>query len=118
VLSLLCVASLLGCLYAPLGSVWVWSVVLGLSQGALFPIALMLIVLRAPDANLTRHLSSMAQGVGYILASAGPLLAGLLHAWTGNWAGLAALVVGLGAAMLVAGLGAGRPRQIKASYGA
>ncbi|MBW4024743.1 MAG: MFS transporter, partial [Proteobacteria bacterium] len=29
VLSLLCVASLLGCLYAPLGSVWIWSVLLG-----------------------------------------------------------------------------------------
>ena len=116
-LSLLCVASLLGCLYAPLGSVWVWSVLLGFSQGGLFPIALMLIVLRAPDANLTRHLSSMAQGVGYILASAGPLLAGLLHASTGNWTGLAALVVGLGAAMLVAGLGAGRARHIRVSYG-
>jgi CP family cyanate transporter-like MFS transporter len=116
-LSLLCVASLLGCLYAPLGSVWVWSVLLGFSQGGLFPIALMLIVLRAPDANLTRHLSGMAQGVGYILASAGPLLAGLLHASMGNWTGVAVLVVVLGAAMLAAGLGAGRARHIKAGYG-
>jgi CP family cyanate transporter-like MFS transporter len=113
-LSLFCVSSLLGCLYAPLGAVWVCSVLLGLSQGSLFPIALMLIVLRTPDANATRQLSSMAQGVGYILASAGPLLAGLLHAWMGNWTGLAVLVVGLGAAMLLAGLGAGRARQIKA----
>jgi CP family cyanate transporter-like MFS transporter len=116
-LSLLCVISLLGCLYAPLGSVWVWSVLLGFSQGGLFPIALMLIVLRAPDANLTRHLSGMAQGVGYILASAGPLLAGLLHASMGSRAGLAILVVFIGAAMLAAGLGAGRARHIKASYG-
>ncbi|HTI01609.1 MAG TPA: CynX/NimT family MFS transporter, partial [Acidisoma sp.] len=115
-LSLLCMVSLLGCLYAPLGSVWVWSVLLGFSQGGLFPIALMLIVLRAPDANMTRHLSGMAQGVGYILASAGPLLAGLLHASMGNWTGLAALVVGLGVAMLLAGLGAGRGRHIKAGY--
>jgi CP family cyanate transporter-like MFS transporter len=116
-LSVLCVASLLGCLYAPLSAVWVCSVLLGLSQGGLFPIALMLIVLRAPDAHLTRQLSSMAQGVGYILASAGPLLAGLLHAWMGNWTGLAVLVVGLGAAMLLAGLGAGRARHIKAGSG-
>jgi CP family cyanate transporter-like MFS transporter len=116
-LSVLCVASLLGCLYAPLSAVWVCSVLLGLSQGGLFPIALMLIVLRAPDAHLTRQLSSMAQGVGYILASAGPLLAGLLHAWMGNWTGLAVLVIGLGAAMLLAGLGAGRARHIKAGLG-
>lgn len=117
VLSLLCVASLLGCLYAPLGSVWVWAVLLGFSQGGLFPIALMLIVLRAPDAHLTRHLSSMAQGVGYVLASAGPLVAGLLHTAMGNWTGVAVLVVGLGGAMLAAGLGAGRARHIKATYG-
>jgi CP family cyanate transporter-like MFS transporter len=117
VLSLLCMVSLLGCLYAPLGSVWVWSVLLGFSQGGLFPIALMLIVLRAPDAHLTRHLSSMAQGVGYVLASAGPLVAGLLHTAMGNWTGVAVLVVGLGGAMLAAGLGAGRAKHIKATYG-
>ncbi|GAB0114120.1 CynX/NimT family MFS transporter [Acidisoma sp. C75] len=115
-LSLLCVASLLCCLYAPLGLVWPSVVVLGLSQGGLFPLALMLIVLRSPDSNLTRHLSGMAQGVGYVLASAGPLLAGLLHAAMHNWAGLAALIVILGGAMLAAGLGAGRARHIGARY--
>lgn len=112
VLSLLCVASLLGCLYGPLGSVWIWSILLGLAQGGLFPLALMLIVLRSPDAHLTRHLSSMAQGGGYVLASTGPLIAGLLHAAMKSWAGLAALVVVLGTAMLAAGLGAGRARHI------
>lgn len=115
-LSLICVGSLLCCLYAPLGSVWIWSVLLGFSQGGLFPIALMLIVLRSPDTNLARHLSSMAQGVGYILASTGPLLAGLLHASMGSWTGLTVLVIGLGAAMLAAGLGAGRNRHVKARH--
>jgi MFS transporter, CP family, cyanate transporter len=112
-LSLLSVVSLLACLYAPLSSVWLWSVLLGFGQGGLFPIALMVIVLRTPDANLTRHLSSMAQGVGYILASVGPLLAGLLH---GDRAALAILVVGLGAVMLLAGYGAGRALEIKARH--
>jgi CP family cyanate transporter-like MFS transporter len=116
VLSVLCVVSLLGCLYAPLGSVWVWSVLLGLSQGGLFPVALMLIVLRTPDPTVTGQLSGMAQGVGYILASAGPLTAGLLHAQMGNWTGLAVLAVILGAAMLAAGLGAGRNRHVQARY--
>lgn len=115
-LSLLCVASLLCCLYAPLGAIWVWSLLLGFSQGGLFPVALMLIVLRTPDATMTRHLSGMAQGVGYCLASAGPLLAGLLHAAMGTWTGLAGLTVLLGLAMLAAGLGAGRNRHVKAGY--
>jgi CP family cyanate transporter-like MFS transporter len=112
-LSLLSVVSLLACFYAPLDSVWLWSILLGVGQGGLFPIALMLIVLRTPDALLTRHLSSMAQGVGYILASTGPLLAGLLH---GSRTGLTILVLSLGAVMLLAGYGAGRALQIKARH--
>lgn len=115
-LSLLCVASLLGCLYAPLGAVWLCSVLLGFAQGGLFPVALMLIVLRSADPAVTRHLSGMAQGVGYCLASAGPLLAGLLHAAMGNWTGVAVLTLILGAAMLAAGLGAGRRRHVQAGY--
>ena len=113
VLSLLCIGSLLCCLYAPLGSVWAWVVLLGVAQGGLFPLALMVIVLRSPDAHVTRHLSSMAQGVGYILASIGPLLAGLLHASMHSWTGVTVLFLGLGAAMLAAGLGAGRARHIQ-----
>lgn len=111
-LTLLCAVSLLGCLYAPLGSIWVWSVLLGFAQGGLFPLALMLIVLRAPDAHVTRHLSSMAQSVGYILASAGPLLVGLLHAAMRSWSGVAGLVLAISAVMLLAGLGAGRARHV------
>jgi len=112
--SLLCIGSLLGCVFAPLSSVWIWSIVLGLSEGALFAIALLLIVLRAPDAQVAGHLSSMAQSVGYIIASAGPLLAGLLHGFSGSWHALAWLSLVLGAAMLAAGIGAGRARHVGA----
>src|SRR5690349_15746665 len=47
----LCLAGLLGCLYAPPASVWAWAVALGLAQGALLGLALALILLRAPDAG-------------------------------------------------------------------
>ncbi|GAB0118949.1 CynX/NimT family MFS transporter [Acidisoma sp. 7E03] len=111
-LTLLCVGSLLACLYAPPATVWLWVVLLGVSQGGLFAVALMLLALRTPDPHLTRHLSGMAQGVGYVLASAGPLLAGLLHAGQKGWAGLALLILVLGAGLLAAGLGAGKDRHI------
>jgi len=85
-----------------------WAIVLGAGQGASFALALTLIVLRAPDARTAGQLSSMAQGVGYCLAAAGPLLVGLLHGWTGSWSALGILFLAIGSGALLAGLGAGR----------
>jgi CP family cyanate transporter-like MFS transporter len=52
----------------------------------------------------------MAQGLGYLIASTGPMLVGLLHEATGGWTvSLLALLVAL-VAQLVAGVLAGRPR--------
>jgi len=112
--SLGCVGSFLACVFGPLSWIWVWSVLLGLASGGLFAIALMLIVLRAPDAEIAAHLSGMSQGVGYILASTGPLLVGLLHGWTGDWIGVLWLSLGLGAVMLGSGIGAGRALHVRA----
>jgi CP family cyanate transporter-like MFS transporter len=54
----------------------------------------------------------MAQGFGYLLAAAGPLVFGLLHDATGGWtAPLAVLLVVL-VAQTVAGAIAGRPRHV------
>jgi len=110
-LSVLCVVALLGCLYAPLGWLWVWAVALGVTQGGLFAIALTLLVLRAPDAATAARLSGMAQGVGYLLASAGPFAAGLLHA-RGGPDGVALLCVALGLGTAISGLGAGRAGHV------
>ncbi len=106
--SALAVASLLACLFAPPGVLWLAACLLGLSQGGLFGVALMLIVLRARDALVAAQLSAMAQGVGYLLASLGPLLAGLLHSATGGWTLVAVWITAIGAAMAWSGAGAGR----------
>ncbi|MFY1030165.1 CynX/NimT family MFS transporter, partial [Pseudomonas asiatica] len=76
---LITLAGLFGCLYAPLSGLWGWAVVLGLGQGGTFALALTLIVLRSKDAHVAANLSSMAQGVGYTLASMGPFAVGLVH---------------------------------------
>ncbi|HEX4000546.1 MAG TPA: MFS transporter [Pirellulales bacterium] len=110
----ICVAGILGCFYAPLWSIWVWASVLGLAQGAVFAIAVMLIVLRAADSHVAAHLSGMAQGVGYLIASLGPLIAGELRGWTGNWNGVALFCVALGVASAIFGIGAGRDRHVRA----
>lgn len=110
----LSLVGLFGCLYAPLGGLWGWAVVLGLGQGGTFAVALTLIVLRAGNAQVAASLSGMAQGFGYTLASMGPLAVGVVHDLTNGWAamGWVFAVIGLGATL--AGMGAGRARLVNA----
>lgn len=105
---LLTLAGLYGCLYAPLNQLWVWGVVLGLGQGGTFSLALTLIVLRSRDSHVAANLSSMAQGVGYTLASLGPFAVGVVHDWTGNWSAVGWIFGIIGVAAILAGMGAGR----------
>lgn len=92
---------------------WLAAALLGLAQGAGYGLALTMIGLRAPDPTTATGLSGMAQGVGYLVAVAGPLGAGLLHAATGGWTATLAVLLAVGLGQLAAGLGAGRARQVR-----
>jgi len=105
--------SMLAFIFAPLSGRWLWAVLLGLGQGGAFALALTLIVLRSPDAHVTAQLSAMAQGGGYILASGGPLLAGMLRGWTGSFESSSILLVLISLAMAACGWGAGRRLLVK-----
>ena len=105
-------AGFAGIIAAPTGQVWFWAVVLGLGQGAGFALALTLIGLRSGDAATASRLSSMAQGVGYLIAAIGPLLVGVVHGATGGWISVLAGLLAIGVVQAVAGLGAGRNLHI------
>ncbi len=106
--------SLAGCFFAPLSTIWGWALLLGVAQGASFTLALTVIGLRSNDSNVAAQLSSMAQGIGYLLASSGPFVAGyLLHA-SGSFDGLAALCIGICAISAWFGYAAGRRKQVRA----
>ncbi len=105
--------SMLAFLFAPLGGRWFWALLLGIGQGGGFALALSLIVMRSPDANVTARLSAMAQGWGYVLAAFGPLLAGLLRGWSGGFRSSALLMVAIAAAMAWSGWGAGRKLLVR-----
>src|SRR3954447_2854932 len=105
---------LLGILLAPSSTAVVWVVILGLGQGATLSLALLMIVLRAADDHTAVRLSSMAQGLGYLLAATGPLMMGLLHAATGSWHVPLAWLVALCGVELFVGLQAARPRVVYA----
>ncbi|NIX93807.1 MFS transporter [Pseudomonas fulva] len=113
VVMLVTLCGLFGCLYAPLSGLWGWAVLLGLGQGGTFALALTLIVLRSRDAHVAANLSSMAQGVGYTLASMGPFAVGLVHDLTGGWNALGWVFAVLGAGAIVFGLGAGRALHVQ-----
>lgn len=118
VLAMLTVGAMLAMLFAPLEGtfgVWAWAVLLGVAQGGTFALALTMIVLRSPDSHVAAHLSGMAQGVGYMVAAFGPLVAGLLHGWTGSFRASSWLFIGLGIALVIAGLGAGRTMHVGAT---
>ncbi len=102
-------AGLAGSVWAPLGSAPIWVIVLGVSQGACLALAIFFMVARAPDPASAASLSGLAQSVGYLVASAGPLGLGLLHSATGGWDIPFVLLLALSGCELVSGALAGRP---------
>ncbi|MGQ3210143.1 MAG: CynX/NimT family MFS transporter [Shinella sp.] len=108
------VVALLGLLFAPLWSVWIWAVLQGIGQGGLIAVAMTVIVLRTRDPHVAAHLSGMAQCVGYLLAAIGPLIVGLIRGWTGSFAWSAVLFVLLGVGAAVNGWFAGRALYVNA----
>ncbi|QNR41015.1 CynX/NimT family MFS transporter [Pseudomonas syringae] len=106
---------LFGCLYAPLGGLWGWAILLGIGQGGTFSLALALIVLRSRDSHVAANLSSMAQGFGYTIASTGPFAVGVVHDMTGSWSAIGWIFAVLGLGAIIAGMGAGRALQVQVS---
>lgn len=111
-------AGLAGTLWAPLASAPAWVLVLGISQGSCLALAIFFTVARAPDPASAASLSGLAQSVGYLVASAGPLELGLLHSATGGWSIPFVLLLVLAAAELAFGVLAGRPLVLPAEANA
>ncbi|MGO4441436.1 MFS transporter [Rhizobium sp. RAF56] len=108
-----CVATgLLGCIMAPTGSLIAFGLLLGLGQGGSFGLALTLIVLRTNKPQASAALSGMVQGIGSLIASLGPLLAGILRTFDPTWH-LAAFAFTLIAVIaMILGSFAGRHKEI------
>jgi MFS transporter, CP family, cyanate transporter len=76
---------LAGLWFAPLAGAPAWTLLFGLGQGAALGLAIYFTAARAPDPVTSASLSAFTQGGGYLVATAGPLAVGFLHAVTGNW---------------------------------
>lgn len=74
----------IGMMVAPV-AMPVWAFIGGAGQGASLVVALALIAMRGRSASDTVRLSGLAQSVGYLIASMGPLLFGVLCQLTGGY---------------------------------
>jgi len=80
----LCAVGYLGVVFAPLTFPWLTTAVLGVGVGGIFALALTVPVDMTADPDAAGRLTSMMVGAGYLLASVGPFLGGVLRDHTGS----------------------------------
>jgi CP family cyanate transporter-like MFS transporter len=110
-LGLFGIAGYAGLWWDPAAAPWLWAVLLGVVNTA-FPLVLTMIALRGSTPARVVRLSAFAQSVGYLLAIPGPILVGALHDWSGGWRAPLALMICLMVPQIIAGMVAGRDRQV------
>ncbi len=90
-------------------------VLMGLGQGATLGLAIFYTMARSPDPRTAASLSAFAQGVGYLIASTGPIAVGFLHTATGGWTVPVWVLLVVVALELVTGWLGGRDRMVPAA---
>lgn len=107
----LTVIGYLGLLFAPTVSPLLWACVLGLG-GFAFPTAIALLPARTRSPLVTARLSGATQPIGYLIAAAGPFIAGALLEATGTTASVLWFLAGTGVLLAIAGFRAALPRTV------
>ena len=106
------IAGLFGLAFLPVSMAVGWSVVLGAGQGGAIGLALYFAIARTTTPAGAATLSSLSQGIGYLIAATGPPLMEWWHGLTGSWPAAFALLSVVSVIELGAGLLAASPRRI------
>lgn len=107
-------AGLAGLRWAPLDAPIVWAMLTGIGVSS-FPMSLTLINVRTRTSAASASLSGFGQGLGYLIACAGPLLFGILHDVTGDWDAPLLMLVTACAVMVIGAWVICRPRFLEDS---
>ena len=111
VTSLITALCIFGLFIAP-GLAGLWLVICGGSFGITFILAFALIGMRTSDHRRAASLSTVSQAAAYLIAAAGPVAFGWLRDIAAGWT-IPMLSLGTVAVIqAVAGIGAGRQRQV------
>jgi MFS transporter, CP family, cyanate transporter len=105
-------AGLTGAFFGPASVATEFIVLMGLGQGATLGLGIFYTMARAPDPVTAASLSAFSQGAGYLIASAGPLAIGFLHAATGSWTVPGLTLLAVCVATAIVGWLAGRARTV------
>jgi CP family cyanate transporter-like MFS transporter len=90
-------------------------ILIGLGQATTFPMSLSFISTRAANHVQTTQLSTLAQGIGYLIAATFTFAIGALREASGSWTSGLLLVLVATCVQTVAGFIAGRPGHIQAA---
>jgi CP family cyanate transporter-like MFS transporter len=101
-----------GLIFAPAAAPLLWALLIGLLNSC-FPLALIMIGMRARTGDGTIALSSFTQSLGYLLSVPVPIAVGALYQATGGWTVPLSLLAALMLPQLLSGLLAGRNRYIE-----
>jgi CP family cyanate transporter-like MFS transporter len=111
-LAVILVGAYAGLAFTPHSGALAWSALLAVGQGS-FPLALVMIGMRARTDAGTVALSAFTQSAGYAIAALGPLVVGVLYQATGGWYAPLAVLVGMVVIQAVAGILAATPRSLE-----
>lgn len=104
----------LGLLVSPLNGTVVWMCALGVGM-ATFPLCMTLINLRTRSSQTASATSGYVQGIGYALASVGPIGLGLVYEATGSWTAPLIVLCAMMVPGVIAGWFACRPQFVEDS---
>ncbi|WP_336155123.1 CynX/NimT family MFS transporter [Bacillus sp. 204(2023)] len=111
-MTILFFVSLGGLYFGDNALIFLWTILLGISGGCAFSLAMIFLSLRTKDASGAASLSGMSQSVGYLLAATGPTLFGLLHDVTASWNFPILLLLMVSILLFIFGMGASKNHMV------
>ncbi len=90
----------------------IWMSIAMTGMAIVFPLSLLLAVLKSTDPKQTRLLSIMMQSIGYVMAAFSPTILGKLFDLSGSWSKAMFFVVGLAAIQSFISYEVGKPSKI------
>lgn len=108
IVSIMAAMSYIGIEYGSHGWIIFWVFMSNMAQWLIYPLALLLIIMRSPNPDQGQSLSALVQTFGYVLGAAAPLITGALFDLTGVWKWSLWVLVAVSLGQALAGQAAGR----------